>query len=469
MASKKTTAMAAAPPAPPQPASGPTRMERLKSNLATTPGKMTGFLVISICGLVIAALLTLNAYRGERQAVQTVGKDAVPSIVAAEHIRATLADANANVMNAFLTKEPVATGPSWKTYRAEMTEIQEQLLTAAQNITYGDEERKPILALMTNVGVYEHEIGKASAGTGDAMSHFLIADKSMRSIILPAAVELDKANFSHLDATYTSHRDVAWVEKLFAYVGLVVAAIILMVTQGVLLTKTHRVINLGYLAATAALIVFGIYSVATLSSVESKLISAKQDAFDSIHALWKARATAFDANADESLYLICHGDQDNQAKATSTFMAKATLISNVNSKDALAFARSGTKFGGYLGDELSNITFPGEAEAAMETLTAWVGYTDIDQKIRQLEHDGQHKEAVDLCIGTKPGQSDWQFDKFNEALGKTLDINQKAFDEKVGSAFTELNVFPYALFVWLVASVLLVVIGMKPRLEEYKF
>ena len=78
---------------------------------------------------------------------------------------------------------------------------------------------------------------------------------------------------------------------------------------------------------------------------------------------------------------------------------------------------------GYLADELNNITFAGELAAAEETLLKFLDYLKIDQQIRDLKDE---RQAVDLCLGTQPGQSDWAFDQFDQALGKTIKINRDA-------------------------------------------
>lgn len=443
--------------------------DRLRSYLSTTPGQLMGALATCILATLIAAVCAYYAYSDVRHAVQTVGRDTVPSIVAAEHINATLADANANVVNALLTKE-AETGPSWKTYRDEMRQVQDQLITATQNITYGDAERKPIFTMMTRIGEYEYTVGKARAKlSSDSTADFLAANRNMRDVILPAGAALDQANFSHLDETYIAHRAHAWVQKSLFYLFMAIMAGVLVATQLFLFRRTHRLVNPGILAATVLLIAFALYAAGTLGTVEDTLVSAKQDAFDSIHALWKARATAFDANADESLYLLYHGDKENQAKATSDFKAKAALLSDVAPEEALVLNSAGKRFGGFLGAELANITFEGEKEAATQALKEWAGYTRIDGDIRLLEQQGEHQKAIELNIGTKQGQSNWQFDRFNKALGETLDINQKEFDQKIASAFSRLNVFPYVLVVWLVAVIAASIVGMKPRLDEYRF
>jgi hypothetical protein len=47
-----------------------------------------------------------------------------------------------------------------------------------------------------------------------------------------------------------------------------------------------------------------------------------------------------------------------------------------------------------MGNELNNITFAGDREAAVDTLSNLGVYLDIDQRIRQLQQSGKHKQAI---------------------------------------------------------------------------
>ncbi|HEY6874159.1 MAG TPA: hypothetical protein VI298_15650 [Geobacteraceae bacterium] len=446
-----------------------TAIENVKSYLATTPGKMTAALAGCIVGAVIMAICAFGAYRGTRKAVQTVGKDAVPSIVAAERIRATLGDAHANAMNAVVTNEG-ENGPSLKKFRQDMDQAHADLLSAAQNITYGDEEAKPILTLMTKLGEYERVLGQARVQSGDsAIATILASNTLMRGEILPAAVELDQANFRHLTATYDAHRNNALLAALPFLVFALVNLAVLVATQIYLFRKTRRMLNPAMAAATAIALVFAIYGAYTLKSAESALVSIKQDCFDSIHALWKAKAIAYDANADESLYLIYTGRPAEQQKAFAAYKAKAAELVAVEPEEAQAAAAAKQRIQGLLGDELANVTFAGEEEAARETLRTWGEYRKIDTQITGLLKQGRYQEALKLDLGTAPGQSNWAFDQFDQAIGKTLDINQAAFQDGVNRAFKLLGVFPYVLGIALVAVVVACILGMKPRLDEYRF
>ena len=442
---------------------------KVKKYLKTTPGKI---LIASIATIIVAIFMSTiiySNYKSTRQAVQTVGKDTVPSIIAAEHIRATLADANSNAMNALMTKEK-DNGRYWTAYRKEMNEAHSELIDASENITYGNEERDPIQKIMSKISEYEFVLGKARLTTAtNVAGDFAEANKIMSEGILPAASDLDKANYSHLDSIYSSHKVKSGFLN-FVLIGVVaIAMIAILWAQRFLYKKTKRILNIGFTAALVLTFIFGCYSFGVIQVVQNDLKVAKEDAFDSVHNLWKARAITYDGNADESMYLLYSGNKQQQEASLKAFNDKENQITSVDSEQALLLVKQNKSFKGFLGDELTNITFNGEKDAAMEALKYWDEYIKMDAKFRSLENDGHHDEAVKLCTGTNQGESDWLFNKFDSALGKTLDINQHQFDSHIDSAFSALNVFPFILGAYLILFIVAIFLGVKPRLDEYKF
>jgi hypothetical protein len=199
---------------------------------------------------------------------------------------------------------------------------------------------------------------------------------------------------------------------------------------------------------------------------------AREDAFTSIHALWRARAVAYAANGDESRYLL---DPAHAAESDRAFAAKADALAKLpaGSKwgDVASAERSGTHiqgFSGYLADELNNITFAGEREAAVQSVERFAEYVAVDKEIRRLEVAGKHREAIELCVGDKPGESDWAFERFDKAVEATLAINQQAFDAAVSSSFAALDGFEIKASALAAAIAALAFLGLAPRIKEYE-
>ena len=240
---------------------------------------------------------------------------------------------------------------------------------AAKNITY-DTEEAPIESLQTTTGTYERlaqearDFEDAARKTGDykdagnsdttatyytdmSNRYYRAAGIIMDGTILPAADDLDKANNDVLEREYEHQSSLSLVARVFvALLGLVALAALCM-AQLFLSRRTRRTINPALLAATVLTLGLEIYSFHGMTSEAHDLHVAREDAFTSVHALWQARALAFSANGSESRYLL---DPQHAGEYEAEFRTRKNAVS------------------GLLADELRNITFPGEREAADRTV-----------------------------------------------------------------------------------------------------
>ena len=246
-----------------------------------------------------------------------------------------------------------------------------------------------------------------------------------------------------------------------------------MVLQLLLSRKTRRTLNPLLLAATAIAILFSAHTVRSLFLASDSLKVAKEDAFTSVHALWQTRAIAYSANGDESRYLL----DTAQAKAhEQAFLNKVKQIIEAPSGESLAETKelelllNSTQvrnFKGSLGNALNNVTFPGEQSSLTTTVATYQAYLKLDQQIRQLDRGNQRPAAIALCTGVNPGQSNWGFDQFDQALGKTIDINQEEFDRAVEQGFKSVEGFELVAPIAIGAIFILTLFGLMPRLKEY--
>jgi len=133
---------------------------RLKG-LSTLAWMRTGLVALGLTVMafwIVAAFVIADARRG----VQTIGHDTAPSVVAAQAIRAHLANLDAEAADALLTRGAAQT-KAWTDYTAEQALIGDFLVTAAQNITYGEAERRPILTIVAGAQDYAGIVGEARA------------------------------------------------------------------------------------------------------------------------------------------------------------------------------------------------------------------------------------------------------------------------------------------------------------------
>ena len=431
--------------------------------------------LLAIC--FAAFLLFLAVFFGAQQhadAVKTIGKDSAPSIIAAEKIKAALSDMDANVANELIAK-PGQDQESAQGYEKRRKELSDGLVAAAENITYGESERMPIQTISYNLGTYEADVAQARllhgrGGDRAVLTTYSAANILMQGTILPAADALDKANDDVLESAYSRQKALSGVTLTLVWATGLLLLAVLLGAQVFLSRRTNRVFSLPLLGATGVTLLFLLFTSGKLGAASHDLKAAKEDAFDSVYALWHARAVAFDANADESRWLI---DRANAANYQNGFFQEAGKIATLPPDASYeAVARTNAKdlptgFTGFLANELRNITFPGEQEAAAQTLTAWGKYVGIDGQIRALKNSGQTGAAITLCTGSAPDQSNGTYKTFDDALGHTLDINQKEFDGDVAQSSADLGALPVLAPLVMLAVALLAWLGIRPRLHEY--
>jgi hypothetical protein len=427
--------------------------------------RIRGAVIVALSLLVtVIGWCTYRAYAG---VVQTIGKDSEPSIVAAENIRSTLGNAHAALVNVFLAGQG-ADGASAREYRKSLAQANDSLVAAAQNITYGDEERRPILDILNQLSDYQSLVGMALVQGGNVQV-LQRADDLMRERIAPAADALAQANFRHLDSAYTEGRSAArrWL-AIFVAASLVLL-VVLLDTQRYVYASFRRLVNPA-MATGSLLFVLAVALFAYKAAhVMSGMLVAKEDAFDSVYALSQAQAIAYAANAQESVFLITP-KKEAQDRQTALFRDDVNKLfsANIANISQLPPDLKQLQGRGLLGNELANITFDGEDAAARATLAGWLEYVRIDGQIRALEAAGRHKEAIALCIGTRPGESDWAFDRFVKALLVTTSLNQTQFELAVARAFDDVRWLWVLLIAVLQGPLAGTLVGLQQRLAEFR-
>ena len=419
---------------------------------ATTPQLLKQGMYASVACALLFLTAVFSGARAHREAMQIIGRDTAPGIIAAQHVAAAIADMDASAADMLLySKDAQNQNASSEAYGARRKEAVEVLIAAAENIKYED-ERQPIRNIALGLSSYAEQIQAARyMQLTDPRGYIELYRNAARTIdekLLPAVEQLDHAKRSVFDRTYDDQRKWSSGTMLFLVLSSVALCGVLIAVQIFLTRRMRRVINPLLLTATGLAALSFFYMAESFTNADHELKVAKEDAFESIHSLWKARSVAYSANADESRYLLdsAHAGQYEQA-----FLEKADRVEKVDGSS------------GFLADEMKNVTFPGESEAAVAAITQFAEYKKIDQQIRALERSGQHVSAVHLCTGN----SNKAFRTFDNAVGETLQINQTAFDDAVKRGFDAVNHLEMVASILCGIIALLAVLGLLPRLREY--
>ena len=321
-----------------------------------------------------------------------------------------------------------------------------------------------------------------------ALAQYQSASTLMHNSILPIASAITSADSARVNDQYTGDVWDVHAYALLAAIAALAAVLAALAISRYLARRFRRMLAPTLLVAMAATLAVAGSAVATLLHEATQFTVAKRDAFDSITALTRARAVSYDANADESRWLL-----DRTAAVQGSFFEKVSQIAAAPGVNAAAAAAqpsdyydglksalarlsadpaadkvTDVKIGGFLGTELNNITFPGEAQGAVTTARDFEAYIEGDAVIRADANRGDLAGAVAFDIGTQAGQSNYRYYQYDQALGHIVAINEDAFRSAIADGRSALGIWswlPYAI-----GAALLALIGaaIYPRLREYR-
>jgi hypothetical protein len=387
-------------------------------------------------------------------------------------------------------------------YQQDRTQADRALQQAAAVPGITSSAQRALATVLGGLGSYEALAAQAMYVDGQAASRpgrppaaaltlYRQATDLMRTTILPAAQQLTNAYAAALDGAYQSKRSTAQQGELWVVLLSVALVAALIALQFYLALRHRRLLNPALAMATLVTIGLAVTGAGGLSAQAQHLQVAKKEAFDSILALSQARAVSYDANADESRYLV---DPARAAQYQQAFLTKSQRLVDLGPIDlphqnpglrpigifqydaALADAidayranHADVRFGGYLGAEFRNITFTGERAAAERALAAYQVYERDDRHIRALNAKGDLSAAIAFDTSYAPGNSNWAFTQYDNALAAVIAINQRAFNQAIQAGQQGVSgwtgAIPAGAVVFLVAAVL---VGVRPRLAEYR-
>jgi hypothetical protein len=254
-------------------------------------------------------------------------------------------------------------------------------------------------------------------------------------------------------------------------------AVALVLLQVYVARRFHRLVNPALAAATLIAGALAISGTVLTADGAEHLRMAKKDSFDSVLALNRARAVSYDANADESRYLV---DPERAAQYEQAFLAKTQQLVTLSDASLSTFDRrldaafrayrrdnAAVEWRGFDGTAFRNITFLGERPLAEKTFEAYRIYQIDDRRIRQLMRAGRLRDAIAFCTSYNPGESNYHFAEYDKALSAWIDLNENSFERSIADGERQLRgwtVIPLAAGLVVLALLLL---GLRARLAEY--
>ncbi|GAA2621738.1 hypothetical protein SMC26_33115 [Actinomadura fulvescens] len=464
--------------------------------LGTIPGRIRAYAALALAGVAVLLAVLSVAIGSARDGVQTIGHDAGPRVVATGSLYFALSDMDAQVANVLLIGRQHDLGIGYdealRRYEVRRVEAGQAAVQAAQLAGDNVHMQRTVREVLDGIGRYERLVGEAmvldrqanhAAGKlpQQVIDTYRRATDLMKSELLPKAYNLTLDSGATVRQSYESKRTA--IESGRTWVAITGALLLaaLVVLQVYLAGRFRRLVNPALALATAVAFVLVAVSVGLLSAQAGHLRKAKEDGFDSVLALSRARAISHSAFADESRYLLDPGRADTYEQ---TYLDKSLAVLFVDPKDrpvnletyyarlpevlrAFDPGRDRGAFLGFFGNEADRVR-PGQETAALnDTLRAYQKIIENDQKMRRLATGGDRNGAITLRMGRESGAIK-DFDDYDRALVRLAEAHRAAFDQAIRDGDGGLggwNVIPVGAAVVIAG---LVLAGVRPRLAEFR-
>jgi hypothetical protein len=430
-------------PAAPDPGGNPRssvvlrRRSRFSAGLATTPGRLALATTVAVVACLILGVTGFLAGNGQSAALHDAQRDAA-QLVGTQELRNDLVSADATATNAFLVGglEPAEARERYEGSLSEAAQAVPSLAATAR----GAGEAADLAAVSDSVQRYAGLVESARANNRQGFpvgaAYLDQASAALRDEVLPTIDEVAVSTSQRVDADMGSI-SLAQALLLFVLLGLVALGAV----QLWLARRTHRVLNTGLAAASVALLVGGVVTVAAVLGGNGVARSVASGPYAATVATSEALSLATDAKSMESFTLIKRGSGADfeESYQTSLTDAKALLTKAAEANDTGS-------------DPLS-------------LLNAWDAK---HAEIRELDDGGRWDDAVDAATATGDGSAGAAFAAFSEQAHEDVETTSTAAVDRLGSAATTAQTAAWIALVLGVAGAVAAAAGMNVRLKEYR-
>jgi hypothetical protein len=459
----------------------------------TTPGRLrlqetliavtAAVLLLTGTGALTAVLITeTNVHQ------QTVG-----AIVGVQRMHAWMAAADRSAANSYLSGGVELTLPQQQ-YEADVAAASRELELAAERQPTGTASDL-LQSISQAFGEYTRLVDTAMVqhrlNNPDGMAMLKQASDEMHAASTGILAQVEAVEAIYAGVLTRSNVIVALATGVLGVFVLAAAVTIglLIWTQQFVRRRFRRRRNKRLMAATAAVLVVLAGTGVGAASAQTSIVRS-QAQYSRLLNLWHARSLAYDANGDTSLYLISAGI--TPGPQDSAFQTDAgQLVDRPLTDELLADAKRGdVRFNGLLADELRAADSQTERNGALQVLTAYRQFIEIDSSVHSQAASGHQSAAVTLTLGTYGAalglafksmdwgprlgaQRDWSegelgfaFEEFDWDLAQLTQLIQNEFDGTM-SAIEHLVVETLGLQVLSLAVAGLTIAGLRPRIAEY--
>jgi hypothetical protein len=425
-------------------------VRNVRKSVASTPGRL--FLVG--VGLVVLALLTgmvgALAMQQKQSTIDNLISQREPVAAASQQIYRSLSDADATAASAFLAGGTIP--PELRDrYDLDIATAGANLAKASADVSGDPEAERVVNQLAQQLPVYTGLVETARAynrqGYPAGAAYLREASGLMRAKLLPAAQELYEIDSVRLAASQDAATSVPWVALGLAAVllGALVAA------QIYLTRRTNRLLNVGLVVATGAVVVALLWGSVALLFESSRVSAGRDHGTSQVEVIVQARIVALKMRANETLTLVARGDggeyEDEFEKLSQQLTGSGSLLAQARELSATDDTRT-------------------LLATAQRNVNDWLA---AHRKIRELDDGGAYGEAVSLAISPDaPTSAATMFTLLDDSLLKALREARQQFAEETNGASNAMTGLTPGVAALALVAAAGVTMGIRERLQEYR-
>ena len=436
--------------------------------LPSTPALLRVVMLAALVPVALfAAAVQLGVARNDAT-VDTVGRDATTGITVAQAIKLNLAELDELVVRHLVEPAPLAASGFPDAYDDKRAELHEYLVSAAAEYSDTAAYRQPLVNIDYVLGHYHTLVAdaftaQAAGDTAGASEAYTRAHELIDGSLLVEADFVDKANTYVLNDAYDTQAARASSTARLLVVAWAVLLAFLVIVQLVMARKFRRSINPALAVATLVALAAGGFALTRLDASSSDLTAAREESFDAIHVLARARATLVSARQSQGALLA---DPARAVQAAAGFDAQADRLFRVQGRnDVAGIAATGEVpdgAGGYLANVAAVDSAAVQEGAVSDALVAFGAFLEEDAELRGMATAGDREGAVAFYDqGTA-------FRQLADAIDEAQAIDQATFDRRVRDASDAAALVGPLGLVAAGAVLALVLIGTYQRLREYR-
>lgn len=435
----------------------------------TVPGRIRGWAAAALVAVLALVAAVSTGLGDAREGLRLVGEDAGPQVVHTGHLYFALSDMDVQLAGVLLigAEHDLGAGRerAMNRYRERRREAHRALLQAYQIAGADRASRRTVRDVLDGLGRYEQLAARAlllndqsehRAGPPpqDVLDVYRRAADLMRQDVLPKAYNLTLENASVVRRAYVDERSHVLRSRVTVGIASLALLAVLAGLQIHLAYRFRRLVNPALAGATALTLVLGGWALLVLGSVSSHLRTAKEEGFDPTLAFTRARAISNTAAGDQTRFLLDprRADTYNQVY--------------LDTSQAIAYREAGN-LGDYyreLAGEPPRLGFLGGVPRNAEVFVRYRAFQRQDERMRELVRDGHGRKAIVL----RTGPMTETFTAYDQELSQLVADRNADFEREVEAGAEALDGWNRGLPAAGVFLAALIVLGVQPRLAEYR-